>query len=531
MPCSDIADSIVLLGRQTLERAIRHIEGSEVWRAKVIYGDTDSLFIHLPGRTKEEAFKIAKEMASVITASNPDPVVLKFEKVYQPCLMITKKRYVGYSWEAPQQQVPVFDAKGIETIRRDQCAATARVLESLIRCLFDHSGDLTRLKTYFTEQVTKILRHDINPTDVIIRREVKLGTYAKDSTLPPAARVALKKIQRDSASAPLYGERVPYVVLTGGSHNAGSDKLMDLVEDPLCVLRRDVPFAIHGDHYMRKHILPALERVFHLVGVDFGAWYQTMPRLLSSKSHLFSVDLCKWIPPGLAEVRAEEWSASRTAVFDCARDLVRFQQRHRKSGGGVQSCMTSFTQSVRCAVCGVGKSHTAPSMPPVCAACLGPDALTLADSVSRVMFRRKAVEGELQRVALRCQQCTWSRPAGIEDLEEIAAQVPHKKDRLDIPLAIDRCSTSAPILGACVSLECSQTFLLVRVRELLQQLHVLEDFLLRGVASSSGTTAGKVALPAPAAAKPPPPSSLAAAFGRFAAAPRIGGKDRPMEID
>lgn len=29
-----------------------------------------------------------------------------------PCFLVAKKRYVGYAYEAPDQQVPVFDAKG-----------------------------------------------------------------------------------------------------------------------------------------------------------------------------------------------------------------------------------------------------------------------------------------------------------------------------------------------------------------------------------------------------------------------------------
>lgn len=52
-----------------------------------------------------------------MTASNPRPVTLKLEKVYHPCLLQTKKRYVGYAYEAPDQAVPLFDAKGIETVR------------------------------------------------------------------------------------------------------------------------------------------------------------------------------------------------------------------------------------------------------------------------------------------------------------------------------------------------------------------------------------------------------------------------------
>lgn len=57
-------------------------------------------------RSREEAFKIGTEIAREVTASNPPPVTLKFEKVYHPCVLLTKKRYVGYMYESPSQVGP-----------------------------------------------------------------------------------------------------------------------------------------------------------------------------------------------------------------------------------------------------------------------------------------------------------------------------------------------------------------------------------------------------------------------------------------
>lgn len=74
-------------GRETLERAITLIQSSKNWNAKVIYGDTDSIFVLLQGRSKEDAFKIGNEMANIVTKDNPIPIKLKFEKVYLPCIL------------------------------------------------------------------------------------------------------------------------------------------------------------------------------------------------------------------------------------------------------------------------------------------------------------------------------------------------------------------------------------------------------------------------------------------------------------
>jgi DNA polymerase elongation subunit (family B) len=104
-----------------------------------------SMFVLLKGRSREEAIRIGKEIASSITAINPDPVTLKFEKVYHPCFLLTKKRYVGYSYESPEQMKPIFDAKGIETVRRDTCPAVAKILERSIRIMFEEQ-DLKKVR-------------------------------------------------------------------------------------------------------------------------------------------------------------------------------------------------------------------------------------------------------------------------------------------------------------------------------------------------------------------------------------------------
>lgn len=127
MPCVEIGDSVVSKGRETLERAIKTVESNANWGCKVIYGDTDSLFVIVPNRSRSEAFRIGNEIAETITKENPYPVKLKLEKVYQPCILQTKKRYVGYMYESADQEKPVYEAKGIETVRRDGCPAVGKV--------------------------------------------------------------------------------------------------------------------------------------------------------------------------------------------------------------------------------------------------------------------------------------------------------------------------------------------------------------------------------------------------------------------
>lgn len=107
-----------------------------------------SMFVLLKGCTVKESFKIGREIATAITAMNPYPVTLKMEKVYHPCFLLTKKRYVGYSYESPDQVKPIFDAKGIETVRRDTCGAVTKTLEQSLKLFFEHQ-DISKVSKFY----------------------------------------------------------------------------------------------------------------------------------------------------------------------------------------------------------------------------------------------------------------------------------------------------------------------------------------------------------------------------------------------
>jgi DNA polymerase elongation subunit (family B) len=108
MPMAELADAIVQSARSLLEWTIRTINKHPKWKAEVVYGDTDSVFVHLPGRNLEQAFKIGEEIAFHMTSLTPEDVVLKFEKVYYPSFLVSKKRYVGNCYEYPPPSAEVL---------------------------------------------------------------------------------------------------------------------------------------------------------------------------------------------------------------------------------------------------------------------------------------------------------------------------------------------------------------------------------------------------------------------------------------
>ena len=292
MPNVHIADAIVQTGRDTLQRTIELVDNHPTWGAKVVYGDTDSLFVLVEGRSRPDAFKIGRDIARTVTEINPHPMELELEKVYHPCVLCTKKRYVGWSYES-EKGPPKFDAKGIETVRRDGCAAERKVLEKCLRLLFT-SADLSAVKSYLLRQCDKLQSGRASLLDYVFATEVRLGTYKSNETAPPGAQVALHRQQVDPNDKIQLGERVPYVVI---NRHDGDLRLRNSAQRPEIVLFPSPTVSaftggtsaaglgvpgplqftapeLNAAFYILKRILPAMDRVFSLIGIDVFHWYK-----------------------------------------------------------------------------------------------------------------------------------------------------------------------------------------------------------------------------------------------------------------
>ncbi|KZC10783.1 DNA polymerase zeta catalytic subunit, partial [Dufourea novaeangliae] len=270
MPCIEIGDSVVSKGRETLERAIKIVESTPKWGARVVYGDTDSLFILLPGKSREDAFTVGAEIADTVTAANPPPVKLKFEKVLQPAILQTKKRYCGYMYESVDQKEPKYLAKGIETVRRDGCPAATKILEKSLKILFD-TKDLSLLKLYVTRQFDKILRRKISIQDLTFAREFRGLQGYKASACVPALELTRRLMRKDPRAIPRVGERVRYVIVAG----APNQPLIHCVRTPMEVIS-DEGLNTNSVYYITKVIIPPLNRCLNLIGIDVHTWYREM---------------------------------------------------------------------------------------------------------------------------------------------------------------------------------------------------------------------------------------------------------------
>ena len=92
----ELGDSILALGREYMTRVI-DLVGKDYPQLKVVYGDTDSVFVEYPGWTPKAAKAHSREVLTpALNAQLPARVQIKHEKVLAPLLLQHIRRYAGY---------------------------------------------------------------------------------------------------------------------------------------------------------------------------------------------------------------------------------------------------------------------------------------------------------------------------------------------------------------------------------------------------------------------------------------------------
>eukprot|EP00804_Cyclotella_cryptica_P015105 CCRYP_000678-RA/>CCRYP_000678-RA protein AED:0.04 eAED:0.04 QI:194/1/1/1/0.90/0.83/12/2203/2174 len=329
-----VADAIVECGRRTLTNAINLANRwgkatNGKWHgAHVLYGDTDSIFIKLPGRSVKEAFAFGEEYCKAVTASNPPPVQLKLEKVYAGSLLQTKKKYCGMMFESASQRTPVFEAKGIETVRRDQCSLTQKILRDALIKVFQRGINPT--KDYLRLQWSKIHAGKFPVSDFVLTGRVR-SRYRGGKIGPVQAALARRLGEVDPGRVVRHKERLPYVIVASPGK---AFKLRDCVLTPLELLEQWDSFTIHSAYYVTKHVNASLQRCFGLApfNMNVHSLYQACPKprqkihywpLSRSGSSLmissyFGSDICS-----ICDQKCKSTGSSRVAVCpSCKKDFL-----------------------------------------------------------------------------------------------------------------------------------------------------------------------------------------------------------------
>jgi DNA polymerase delta subunit 1 len=218
LPCLEISAAVTAFGREMLHRTRDLVQEQFTIAngysadAVVVYGDTDSVMVKFGTPGVPESMALGREAAKSITEAFQKPIRLEFEKVYFPYLLISKKRYAGLYWTLPDK-FDRMDTKGIETVRRDNCPLVKDVITTCLEKIL-MERDVKGAVTYTQNTISDLLCNRLDISKLVI---TKSFSKKGDEYVGKQAHVVLaeKMHQRDPATAPVVGDRVPFVIIRG----------------------------------------------------------------------------------------------------------------------------------------------------------------------------------------------------------------------------------------------------------------------------------------------------------------------------
>lgn len=236
---------------------------------EVIYGDTDSTFVHLGRETSpDEADEIGQRLAQMINDNwaalirrefdLPSYLEIQYETHYRRFLMPTirglekgsKKRYAGLVGKASEgSEQLVF--KGLESVRTDWTMLAKQFQTRLYELVFHDEDPSGYVRTMVDE--TRAGRHD----DLLIYRKrlrQKLEEYQKN--VPPHVRAARladeENLRRGLPQRYQHRGSIAYLMTLNGP-------------EPLEYRRS----AIDYEHYIDKQLRPIADAILPFIGESF----------------------------------------------------------------------------------------------------------------------------------------------------------------------------------------------------------------------------------------------------------------------
>ena len=247
-----LVNAITGTGKQMLLWAKHWFERAGL---RVLYGDTDSLFVSSGSDETESLMQRGGALAQQLTGELgahireswgvESRLELKFEKLYLRLFLSqarhssrgASKRYAGLRLDKEGSHVEFV---GMEVVRSDWTALARQVQRELYRRLFNDEP----LDQYLTQVVQDVRAGRLDDL-LVYRKNLRKSAAEYTATTPPHVAAARKSAQQE-------GRAIRYVMTSAGPEP------LDNVQHPL-----------DREHYVHKQVQPVAEPVLATLGLDF----------------------------------------------------------------------------------------------------------------------------------------------------------------------------------------------------------------------------------------------------------------------
>ena len=150
---------------------------------RTIYGDTDSIFVEIKFnrqdfvKNRQDTFKLATICGDNVTdiVFNRKPIVLEFEKVFQPFVLLTKKRYIGKKFENMKDpmKLKTVTTAGIALTRRNYSQLVKKCYKEVIDCIMENGEDsLETSCDLYKKYIDRIDNYQVDYDDLVVSAQI-----------------------------------------------------------------------------------------------------------------------------------------------------------------------------------------------------------------------------------------------------------------------------------------------------------------------------------------------------------------------
>ena len=221
-------------------------EGEGKGRLEVIYGDTDSVMVRIHGVTSIRiGIEVGKGLCRIVNQYFSEAIKLCFEKVWTNFTLLGKKKYFGLHWER-EDRPSCINAKGIESVRRDNPLFIHNLMKDVQEALMGWSPRQPEAQVRRPD-IEEAIRLVQKTQTLILTNLLPMNAYVTSRTYAKREgdyvgsqehiEVVKKMVNRNAATAPNLGDRVPYVMIQ--SHHGA--KNFEKSEDPKWAEQNNLP--------------------------------------------------------------------------------------------------------------------------------------------------------------------------------------------------------------------------------------------------------------------------------------------------
>lgn len=247
--CRECAEATTAWGRHFIKTSARI---AEEMGFKVLYGDTDSIFVKKDNlgfkELESEVKKLIKRLSTEL------PVQIEIEDFYRTTFFVEKKRYAGLTTDGR------IVVKGLEVRRGDWCELAKKVQREVIETILKEKNT-EKAAEYIRDVISKIKNGKIPIRDYIIYKGLTRRPERYESV--QAHVKAAKKAAKKGIVYPV-GSKIGFVVLKGSGNIGDRAFPSDLIDDFDGESITDMEgskYRIDKDYYIENQVLPSVMRI------------------------------------------------------------------------------------------------------------------------------------------------------------------------------------------------------------------------------------------------------------------------------